>query len=135
MDKYLYKSRMSLINFDVFLWIAISILFSFASKLFFMFSFCILLFWIVFILGTRVYVYEDKIVYKVGFILRTHSSTILIKNISFVNCSETLIGKLFHYGDVVIETYTDRSSINLKSMKNASMLVENISVLMRENNQ
>ena len=126
MKQCIYKTRMSLFNLDVILWGIISVILSFINIYLFMLSFVVLIFWVLFIVGTRICLYEDKIEYRVGFILKTSVSTIFIKNISFVNCSQDLLGKIFHYGDIIIATYNEKYSFTIKRMKNAKMLIDNI---------
>lgn len=129
MKKCIYKSRMSLFNLDIFLWGIISIILFYIHFYVFLFGIMILMLWIVFIIGTRICVYEDKIEYRVGFVLKTSVSTILIRNITFVSCSQTLLGKLLNFGDIVIGTYNEEYSISIKGMKNAKMLTDNINIL------
>ena len=133
MKQCIYKTRMSLFNLDVILWGIISVILSFINIYLFMLSFVVLIFWVLFIVGTRICLYEDKIEYRVGFILKTSVSTIFIKNISFVNCSQDLLGKIFHYGDIIIATYNEKYSFTIKRMKNAKMLIDNINILIDNN--
>ena len=133
MKQCIYKTRMSLFNLDIILWGIISIILAFINIYLFLFSFVVFMFWVLFIVGTRICVYEDKIEYRVGFVLKTSVSTILIKNISFVNCSQDLLGKIFHYGDIVIATYSEKYSFTIKGIKNAKMLIDNINILIDNN--
>lgn len=133
MGQCIYKSRMSLFNLDIILWSVISVILYFVNIYFFLFAVAVLICWIFFMLGTRICLYEDKIEYRVGFVVKTSVSTVLIKNISFVSFSQDLLGRIFHYGDVVIGTYNEKYSFTLKGMKNAKMLVENINVLIESN--
>ena len=82
------------------------------------------------------YVYGDRIEYKVGFILKTSTKLMPLRNVSVVNYSSDLIGKIFNYGDILIGTYDRRDSISIKGVKNAKILTENIKILMhKENNE
>ena len=133
MGQCIYKSRMSLFNLDIILWSIISVILYFVNIYFFLFAIAVLVCWIFFMLGTRICLYEDKIEYRVGFVVKTSVSTVLIKNISFVSLSQNLLGRMFHYGDVVIGTYNEKYSFTLKGMKNAKMLADNINILIENN--
>lgn len=132
MNECLYKSRMSLVNLDVILLLCVSIIGAFVN-LWICLGFSILfLIGVISMLGTRICVYEDRIVYKAGFLLKTSEKTIFLKNISLVSYSSDLLGKIFKYGDIIIATYSERYSFNLKGMKNAKMLCDNINILLEK---
>ena len=132
MNEYLYKSRMSLINLDVALLLLVSILSAFISFWLFIAFFVLLSICVISILGTRIFVYEDKIVYKAGFLIKTSEQTILMRNISLVSYSSDLLGKIFKYGDVIIATYNEKYSFSLRGMNQARMLVDNINILLEK---
>lgn len=132
MDNYLYKTRMSLINLDVFLMLILSCVSFFVNIWCGVLACLLLFFWCVFIIGTRIYVYQDKVVYKVGFFLKTSVKILKVDTISMVSYSNSLFGKIFNYGDVIISSYNENSSFSLKGMKNAKMLCENICELINK---
>lgn len=130
-EDYLYKSRVTLINFDILIWLTVCVCGFFVDVVVGVICVVVLLFWVVSIIGMRIYVYEDRIVYKAGFILKTYSKSMLLKNVSIVSYSSDLFGKIFKYGDVVVGVYNERDSFNIKKVKNAKMLVDNINELLR----
>jgi len=128
-NSYLYKTRMSLINLDVFLLFVIDVFawfLNFWAGIIFLF---LLFFLIINIISMRMYVYEDRIEYKVGFVLKTYTKSMSLNKISIVSYSSDVFGKLFNYGDIIIGTYNEKDNFNLKGMKNAKMLTENIKEL------
>ena len=134
-NNFLYKTRVSLINIDVFLLFIIDVLTWFIHPILGLAFLFLFVLWIINIIGMRMYVYEDRIEYKVGFILKTSTKVMPLRNISVINYSSDLIGKIFNYGDIVIGTYDSRDSINVKGVKNAKMLTENIKLLMLKENK
>lgn len=130
-NSYLYKSRVSLFDLDILIWLVVCVFGFFLSPIIGVLAVLVLLFWVVNTVGMRIYVYEDKLEYKAGFILKVSSKTLLLKNVSSISYSTDLIGRIFNYGDVVVSTYSETAGISIKKVKNAKMLVENINELLR----
>lgn len=127
---YLYKTRVSLVNLDVILLFVISILAFFINVFAGVIIFVLFLFWVISIVSMRIYVYEDRIEYKTGIIIKTYSKTMPLKNVSVINYSSDILGKIFNYGDIVIGTFNVNDSFNIKGVKNAKMLCENLKALL-----
>ena len=81
-------------------------------------------------LTTRVYVFDNRIEYKTGFILSISKRTILFRSVSAVDYSSGLIGKCLNYGNVIVYGYNDGATVNIRNVKNARMLVSNIQELL-----
>lgn len=128
-DNYLYKTRVSLVNLDVFLLAIIAVFAFFVNVWIGLAVFCVLMFWIISMVSMRMYIYEDRIEYRAGYILKTYVKRLPLKNISVISYSSDFVGKIFNYGSIVIGTYNEKDSISLKGMKNAKMLVTNIKAL------
>ena len=131
-NNYLYKSRVSLFDLDILIWVIVCIFGFLLNIIIGILAFLVLLFWVFSIVGMRIYVYEDRIQYKAGFILKTSSKIVQLKKVASISYSSDLIGRVFNYGDVVISTYSEKEGISLRRVKNAKMLVDNINELLKD---
>ena len=134
-NDYLYKTRVSLVNLDVILLFVIDVIAWLFYPILGVAFFILLVFWIIIFVGMRMYVYEDRIEYKVGFILKTSNKVMPLRNVSVINYSSDLIGRIFNYGDILIGAYDRRDSISIKGVNNAKILTENIKILMVKENE
>ena len=130
MEEYLYKTRVSLWNLDIFLYFVIDVFAWFIHYALGIVFFVFLVGWIVSVVGMRIYVYKDRIEYRAGFIFKTFSKSMPINKATTITYSSDLLGKIFNYGDIVIGTYNDLDGFRLKGVKNAKMLCENVKLLM-----
>jgi len=132
MNNYLYKTRGTLIDSDLLVYL-LGIVFGwiihFGVGLIVL---ALFLFRIISILSMRVYIYRDRVEYKTGFIIKTFTKSMPLSNVTMVSYSSDLLGKIFNYGDIIIGTYNSYDSFVLKGLKNAKMLSENIKSLMYE---
>ena len=133
---YLYKSRVSLLNFDLLFTLIISVLGFVIHPILGLCMLFIFFIHVINAISNRIFVYEDRIEYKIGFFLKTSSKMMPLRNISVINCSCSIFGKILNYGDIFISTYDRAEGINIKNVKNAKMLTENIKTLiMSEKNK
>ena len=88
------------------------------------------------IVSMRIYLYEDKIVFKTGLFIKCSTKTVPINVITCVECTTNVIGKIFHYGDIYLGSVSGKSSFILKNIKEAQMFCENVNeILYKEGNK
>lgn len=133
MSNYIYKTRVSLFNLDLFLIFVLCVFSWFINFWICLATFILFVFWLVNIISMRIYVYENRIEYKAGFILKTYTKSMPINHAVTVTYSSGLLGKIFNYGDVIIGTYNNLDGFRLNGVKNVKMLCENINVLINKN--
>lgn len=133
MNEYLYKTRCSLFTSDIIFAFLLFVFSIFIHPILVVLTFISLAFQVVSVIGTRVLVYEDRIEYRIGFILKTSSKTLPLNKTCAVTYSSTLLGKLFNFGDISIGSYNDFDGITLRGVKNAKMLSENLKSLIYKN--
>ena len=129
MKKCLYKARGSLFNSNILCTLILAMVSVFFHYIIALLSFILLVTSILSCLSDRVYVYEDKIVYKRGIILKTSYRMMPLRNVCSVTYNSSIFGKLLNYGDVIIGTYNNQDSFVLIGISKAKMLCENISSL------
>ena len=132
LKNYLYKTRMSLFNFDFVFLCIVCFLAYIVNKWAGLASLLLFTFWTINIITMRVYVYENFIEYKAGVFINTYTKTIPMRNVGTIKYKSSVIGKILNYGDVVLNTYNGVEYLNLKGVKNAKMFCENVKVLMLE---
>ena len=126
----LYSTRMALLDYDFLGWIAIILLGFAVNTVFGVVIAMIFVFHCITNFLTRIYLYNDRIEYKTGFIFKISKRTLLFRSVSAVDYRSGLFGKIFNYGDVVIYGYSDKISVNITKVKNAKTLVANIQELL-----
>ena len=97
MNEYLYKTRCSLFTSDIIFAFLLFVFSIFIHPILVVLTFISLAFQVVSVIGTRVLVYEDRIEYRIGFILKTSSKTLPLNKTCAVTYSSTLLGKLFNF--------------------------------------
>lgn len=129
MKKCLYKARGSLFNSGILSTLILALVAVFLNYIIALLAFGLLVMSILNCLSDCVYVYEDKVVYKRGIILKTSYRMMPLRNVCSVTYNSSIFGKILNYGDVIIGTYNNQDSFVLIGISNAKILAENITSL------
>ena len=129
MKKWLYKARGSFFNSGILSTLILAVISIFFHYIIALLAFILLVVSVLNCLSDRVYVYEDKIVYKHGILLKTSYKMMPLRNVCSVTYNSSLFSKILNYGDVIIGTYNNQDSFVLIGIRNAKMLAENITSL------
>ena len=129
MKKCLYKARGSFFNSGILSTLILAVISIFFHYIIALLAFILLVVSVLNCLSDRVYVYEDKIVYKHGILLKTSYKMMPLRNVCSVTYNSSLFSKILNYGDVIIGTYNNQDSFVLIGIRNAKMLAENITSL------
>jgi hypothetical protein len=128
-DNYIYKTRLSLWNLD-FILLAIVDIFAFFINIWLGIAlFVTVLISFLGLVGTRLVVYEDRVEYKAGFIIKSFVKVIPLNAEISITYGSDLFGKIFNYGDIHIGAHKDIDSFYLKNVRHAKMLCDNIKQL------
>ena len=128
MENYLYKTRATFISLDLLFYIVLNIFAWFIHYWLGIATLFFVVIQVVNIVFSRVYIYSDKIEYKVG-LISSSEKIIPINKTCAITYSSGFLGKLFNFGDIIVGTYNALDGIRIKNVKNARMLCENIKSL------
>lgn len=78
-----------------------------------------------YLISTRVYITDKRVIMCSG-LLRSVFSEVALEKVSGVTISESIFGKIFDYGNVIIESSAATSGVKLRYIKNPFDLKKNL---------